>query len=225
VRRPPDVPGASGSSGASGTSGPHARDRNHGGAGARQHTRRGDDTSAAVGDRRLCRTVLRLRGCLGVLPAGERRVLELRAGVGVGRPRSRRTVARITGIARTRVARLERAGLRRLGAGCTGASSAGAGVRGVGATAGAAPATATAALASASAGTTATHRAPRSAVRGEQQSHHGGSKSATPGVSLLPPAVRPARGSDQTGAVFALIALAAGGYALWRRRRARIADD
>jgi hypothetical protein len=65
-------------------------------------------------DRALRRAVVRLQGCLGQLPHLERRVLVLRAGVGIGHPRSRARVARITGLRRARVARLERRGLRQL---------------------------------------------------------------------------------------------------------------
>jgi hypothetical protein len=57
---------------------------------------------------------VRLKGCLGRVPRAERRVLKLRAGVGIARTRSRAQVARITGISRARVARLERRGLRHL---------------------------------------------------------------------------------------------------------------
>jgi hypothetical protein len=182
-------------------------------------------SASATRDRRLRRTVLRLRGCLGALPAAERRVLALRAGVGAAHPRSRRTVARITGFGRTRVGRLERAGLRRLDtlrAGCTGApaSPRAEGVPAL-ATAGAASAAGRSALASAR----TTRRTPRNAVRGEQSTHHGGSKGGTPGVSLLPPALRPAGAADQTGVLFALIALAGGGYALFRWRRGRSTSD
>jgi hypothetical protein len=57
---------------------------------------------------------MRLQGCLGRVPRAERRVLVLRAGIGIARTRSRAQVARITGLRRTSVARLERRGLRRL---------------------------------------------------------------------------------------------------------------
>jgi Sigma-70, region 4 len=58
--------------------------------------------------------VVQLQGCLGRVPRLERRVLVLRAGVGIAHTRSRAQVARITGIRRARVARLERRGLRKL---------------------------------------------------------------------------------------------------------------
>jgi hypothetical protein len=58
--------------------------------------------------------VVRLQGCLGRVPRAERRVLVLRAGVGIARTRSRAEVARITGLRRARVTRLERRGLRHL---------------------------------------------------------------------------------------------------------------
>jgi hypothetical protein len=57
---------------------------------------------------------VRLRGCLARVPRAERRVLVLRAGIGIARTRSRAEVARITGLRRARVARLERRGLRHL---------------------------------------------------------------------------------------------------------------
>jgi hypothetical protein len=65
------------------------------------------------------------------MPRSERRVLELRAGVGLPRTRSRAEVARLTGLRRTRVAQLERHGLKRLNAlakagTCASASSSGA---------------------------------------------------------------------------------------------------
>ena len=65
-------------------------------------------------DRQLRRAVLGHEACLGQMPRGERRVLTLRAGVGLAHPRSRAQVQRITGLPRTRVAALERSGLQRL---------------------------------------------------------------------------------------------------------------
>jgi hypothetical protein len=58
--------------------------------------------------------VVQLQGCLARVPRLERRVLVLRAGVGIAHTRSRAQVARITGLRRARVARLERRGLRKL---------------------------------------------------------------------------------------------------------------
>ena len=80
-------------------------------------------------DRDLRRTVLGHEACLGQMPRGERRVLTLRAGVGLAHPRSRAQVQRITGLPRTRVVAIERRGLKRLrvlaqAGGCAGASSA-----------------------------------------------------------------------------------------------------
>jgi hypothetical protein len=62
------------------------------------------------------------------MPLAERRVLRLRAGVGVASTRSRAEVARVTGLKKSRVAKLERSGLRRLSAleragDCAGAAS------------------------------------------------------------------------------------------------------
>ena len=77
----------------------------------------GDDPgnrAARRGDRELRRAVLGHEACLGQMPRGERRVLTLRAGVGLAHPRSRAQVQRITGLRRTRVVALERSGLQRL---------------------------------------------------------------------------------------------------------------
>jgi hypothetical protein len=57
--------------------------------------------------------VTRLRSCLDDLSTAQRRVLELRAGVGAADPRTRRGVARVLDIRVGRVQRLERRGLRR----------------------------------------------------------------------------------------------------------------
>jgi Sigma-70, region 4 len=65
-------------------------------------------------NRELRALVLRLRGCMGKLPRAERRVLILRAGIGIGHVRTRRQVARLTHLRRGTVARLERRGLRQL---------------------------------------------------------------------------------------------------------------
>src|SRR5262249_59473892 len=65
-------------------------------------------------DRDLRRAVVLLQGCLGRVPRSERRVVTLRAGVGIGHTRSRADVARITGLRRARVTSLEHRGLRRL---------------------------------------------------------------------------------------------------------------
>jgi hypothetical protein len=72
--------------------------------------------------------VLHFQGCLDSVPSGERRVLELRAGVGATGTRSRTEVAHLTGLQRKSVARLERRGLKRLHAlaeagTCAGAAS------------------------------------------------------------------------------------------------------
>jgi hypothetical protein len=62
----------------------------------------------------LRRLVLALPACLQRLSTIERRVLVLRAGVGAGAPRTRRTVARRLDVSVRRVTRVERVGLRRL---------------------------------------------------------------------------------------------------------------
>ena len=63
-------------------------------------------------ERRLQRAVARLGGCLDELAPTQQRVLELRAGVGAGPPRTRRGVARVMDIRVKQVWRLERRGLR-----------------------------------------------------------------------------------------------------------------
>jgi hypothetical protein len=65
-------------------------------------------------DRALRRTVLGHEGCLGRMPNVERRVLSLRAGVGIGHTRSRADVQRLTGLSRARVVAIERRGIVRL---------------------------------------------------------------------------------------------------------------
>jgi hypothetical protein len=77
----------------------------------------GDDPGSAPTrsrDRDLRRAVLSHKACLGQMPRGERRVLTLRAGIGLAHPRSRAQVQRITGLRRTRIAALEVSGLQRL---------------------------------------------------------------------------------------------------------------
>jgi Sigma-70, region 4 len=69
-------------------------------------------------ERRLRRTVRRLGTCLDDLPTLERRVLELRTGLGPGRARNREGVARALDLSTRRVTRLERRGVRRLRAAC-----------------------------------------------------------------------------------------------------------
>jgi hypothetical protein len=68
---------------------------------------------ARVRQRHLRRTVQRLAGCLDELPAAERRVLVLRAGIG-GRARTRRAVARTLHRSSRRIRRVERRGVGRL---------------------------------------------------------------------------------------------------------------
>jgi hypothetical protein len=65
-------------------------------------------------DSALRHIVLSFQDCLGSVPQSERRVLRLRAGVGIARTRTRAEVAHLTGMRRARVARLERRGLKRL---------------------------------------------------------------------------------------------------------------
>ena len=70
--------------------------------------------------------MLRFQGCLDSVPSRERRVLELRAGVGSAHTRSRAEVARLTGLRKRSVARLERRGLKRLRTLANGGTCAGA---------------------------------------------------------------------------------------------------
>ncbi|MEN3280368.1 MAG: hypothetical protein V7607_1508 [Solirubrobacteraceae bacterium] len=62
------------------------------------------------------------------MPNDERRVLSLRAGIGIERTRTRAEVQRLTGLSRTRVAAIERRGIERLrGLARTGACASAAG--------------------------------------------------------------------------------------------------
>jgi hypothetical protein len=84
-------------------------------------------------DRALRRTVLGYEGCLGRMPNVERRVLSLRAGVGIGHTRSRAEVQRLTGLSRARVVATERRGIERLrGLARAGACASAAGTAGLG---------------------------------------------------------------------------------------------
>ncbi|HET9739266.1 MAG TPA: hypothetical protein VFP78_14215 [Solirubrobacteraceae bacterium] len=91
--------------------------------------------------RRVRRAVLRFSSCLDDISSLQRRVLLLRAGLGAGPARSRRSVARKLDIRPRRVMRLERRGLRRVRAlvrgGVCGAGDGGTGVPSGGAAAGA----------------------------------------------------------------------------------------
>jgi hypothetical protein len=79
-------------------------------------------------DRALRRAVLGHEGCLGRMPNDERRVLSLRAGVGIDRTRTRAEVQRLTGLSPTRVVAIERRGIERLrGLARTGACASAAG--------------------------------------------------------------------------------------------------
>jgi hypothetical protein len=62
----------------------------------------------------LREAVLDHQACLGQMPRAERRVLALRAGVGLRHTRSRAEVAHLTGMSRARVAATERRGMQRL---------------------------------------------------------------------------------------------------------------
>lgn len=77
--------------------------------------------------RALRRAVLKLEVCLNALPAPEREVLTLRAGVGLDHARTQRRVAQLSDRSLADVRRLERSGLRHLrslhGEGCVQAAS------------------------------------------------------------------------------------------------------
>jgi hypothetical protein len=140
-------------------------------------------TAVARAQRRLERTVTRLRGCLSSLAAGERRVLVLRAGLGLRAPMSRVRVAQRLRLGVTRVRQIERRGLRRLGA---------AGRAGSCSPAGAAATSPRILLLAASLPTSApvsptgAHRASDTVGRSEVKgvSAHGSYRAPVPGVSL-----------------------------------------
>jgi hypothetical protein len=144
-------------------------------------------------ERRLRRTVRRLRACLGGLPALERKVLVLRSGLGPRHARSRAQVARTLDLSPRRVRRVERRALRRLREGC--ARRPAAVPSEPAALAPAAPAFARTVLAA------TTFAAPsgepdRQAVKGEHQSSRDSapSRSSGPEPALAPPAKpRPGR--------------------------------
>jgi hypothetical protein len=69
---------------------------------------------ARIIDEALMATVRRLEGCLGYLPADQRRVLVLRAGIGAQRVLTAGGVARQLHVTLRRVYRLEKLALRRL---------------------------------------------------------------------------------------------------------------
>jgi hypothetical protein len=105
-----------------------------GGSGSRAGSRgrrtraRGDVPSPAAihrRERRLRRTVRENAACLTALPTAQRRVLELRAGVGPRRPHTRAGTAAILDVRRSTVIQRERAGLKRLrGLDCGGSGGA-----------------------------------------------------------------------------------------------------
>jgi hypothetical protein len=187
-------------------------------------------------DRELRHVVLRLRGCAGRLPRAQRRVVLLRAGIGLGHVRSRARVAQITGYSVRRVRRLERSGLRILRSlsrdGC-GGTAAGAGAvttaepGGTTVAAGLVYATAPATGAGTDAGGQNGDGAagaggqepgdgkPRGDVRGERDSSEDGTLTFTP-----PPAARDTNsGMADLLLVGALGALALGAAAVREMRR------
>jgi hypothetical protein len=192
----------------------------------------------ALRERRLHRTVTRLRGCLDGLPAAERRVLVLRTGLGARRARSRARVARALDVTPRRVARLERRGLRRLrglarggcGSAAAPAPAAAPGTTGYAPTW---PALTPAALAAA--GVPVQAEPDRVEVKGTQESGPGERESSSGGdePALAPPASKPAapppaavvrRGAegstDLTLPLLALVALLGIAFAVRAARRA-----
>jgi hypothetical protein len=119
--------------------------------------------------------VLRFQGCLDSVPSRERRVLELRAGVGSAHTRSRAEVARLTGLRKRSVARLERRGLTRLRTLANGGTCAGA-TRGAPGDATVAPAAASAQPGGAAnapgVGVLTTRKTPHSAESKTSNDHH-----------------------------------------------------
>jgi hypothetical protein len=187
-------------------------------------------------ERRLRRTVTRLRACLDGLPSLERRVLVLRSGLGPRRPaRSRARVARAMDLSARRVGRLERRGLRRLRGlargGCSGAE------RVAPAPAVGAPTTATATWPALAPATLAAAGVPapdggRVEVKGEREtSSRGGTRPAlAPRRAKPQPAVPPPaavigrtgdRATDYTLPLLAALVLLGIAFALRELRRRR----
>jgi hypothetical protein len=175
-------------------------------------------------DRRLRRLVTASRSCLGMLPAAQRRVLVLRAGLGPRDPRSRRATAARLDLPLDTVRRRERAGLRELRAldgSCGGATGA--------TTMTVAPTTAAASPAAAATGpaaATATTAADDAAGRGEPEaggvlgeSESAGRTGGTDTPATVIPSSLPSDGGDAS--VFVLGALAAALLALLANPRSR----
>lgn len=148
------------------------------------------DSADGVGSaqRRLELVVEHRRQCLDDLGSAERRVLDLRAGLGPGMPLTRPQVARRLGLGVAQTGRIEQRGLRRLDA-LAGAGACG-GVGGAVATAG--PLTATSALMGGASGDMmpATDASSRFGVGGVVA--HGGSDSGSgdrSGLDALPPPI------------------------------------
>jgi hypothetical protein len=78
------------------------------------HGRDAKHAAAVRRDQRLRKDVLRFQSCLPNLPKAQKRVLLLRAGVGIDHPRTRAEVSRMTGMSIKRIRRLEHRGLREL---------------------------------------------------------------------------------------------------------------
>lgn len=120
--------GASSSSGGGGSGGGRASSSSPRGGSARARAAARTPAQRRRAERRLQRAVGRLSGCLDELSTDQRRVLELRAGLGPMRAHSRRGVARILDVRVRRVRRLERRGLRQArvlsrAGGCSGAGA------------------------------------------------------------------------------------------------------
>ena len=184
--------------------------------------------------------VRRYAGCLGILPRRERRVLELRAGVGPRRPASRARVSRRLDLSVRRVARIERRALRTLERdardGCTlapgaefavdetaiwaagdGAVLAAAGSRGTAGTAG----TVATGGADAPAGGSGGERSPRARPRAGTEDQ--GGVAGITAVSPPPPSATPA-GTDVTIPVLLVVLAGMALFALRHRPGRRLPD-
>ena len=188
-------------------------------AGARDTPRR---TRARARERRLRRLVAASRGCLAALPAAERRVLVLRAGLGPRDPRSRRATAARLDVPLAAVRRREHVGLRHLralGGDCGGGAAAAPGT----------PAATGATLASTTTAVTAAGGGARPAGGGSGEPDAGdvlGTSEASPRTGGAPeapatvfPGALPSSGGDAS--VYVLAGLAAMLIALLATRRSR----
>jgi hypothetical protein len=183
-------------------------------AGARDTPRR-----ARSRERRLRRLVAASRGCLAALPAAERRVLVLRAGLGPRDPRSRRATAARLDVPLAAVRRRERAGvrqLRALGGDCGGAAVSPSAASAAGAMLASTPTAATAAGGQARPGGDGEPDAGGVLGASESSPRTGGAPEAP--ATVIPGVVQPGGGD---ASVYVLAGLAATLIALLATRRPR----